>query len=150
MDISQSNTRKIRWSLKFVKDKIPFVGLWDIFVIILFILFFRMGIINAENKDNNLWKISGYCQCSKCTYPYNDGITASGKKVKVGMVANNWLPFGTKVFIKGLGEFTVEDRGSKKYFGTKKEKRQCIDVYMDSHKEAKEFGVKFLKVEVIK
>ncbi len=96
----------------------------------------------------SIWKISGYCQCVKCTYPYNDGITASGKKVKVGMVANNWLPFGTKVFIKGLGEFTVEDRGSRKYFGTKKEKRQCIDVYMDSHKKAKEFGVKFLKVEV--
>ncbi len=96
----------------------------------------------------SIWKISGYCQCVKCTYPYNDGITASGKKVKVGMVANNWLPFGTKVFIKGLGEFTVEDRGSKKYFGTKEEKRQCIDVYMDSHKKAKEFGVKFLKVRI--
>ncbi len=83
-----------------------------------------------------------------CCGKWSDGITASGKKVKVGMVANNWLPFGTKVFIKGLGEFTVEDRGNKKYFGTKEEKRQCIDVYMDSHKEAKEFGVKFLKVEV--
>ena len=96
----------------------------------------------------SIYKISAYCSCFRCTYPYNDGITASGKKVKVGMVANNWLDFGTKVFIEGLGEFTVEDRGSKKYFGTKEEKRQCIDVYMDSHKEAKEFGVKFLKVEV--
>ncbi len=83
-----------------------------------------------------------------CCGKYSDGITASGKKVKVGMVANNWLDFGTKVFIKGLGEFTVEDRGSRKYFGTKEEKRKAIDVYFDSHKEAKEFGVKFLKVEV--
>jgi len=133
-----------------IKKDLLFVGFWDIFIILLFASFLTMGIINAENNPNNLWKISGYCSCSVCCGRFSDGITASGKKVKVGMVANNWLPFGTKVFIEGLGEFTVEDRGSKKYFGTKKEKRKCIDVYFDSHKEAKELGVKFLKVEVIK
>ncbi len=106
-------------------------------------------ITSSITVKTSIWKVTSYCQCPKCCGKFSDGITASGKKVKVGMVANNWLPFGTKVFIKGLGEFTVEDRGNKKYFGTKEEKRKTIDVYFNSHKEAKEFGVKFLKVKVL-
>jgi len=100
--------------------------------------------------DKPLWKVTSYCSCELCCDKYADGVTASGKKVKYGMVANNWLAFGTNVSIRGLGVFTVEDRGSKKYFGTKLEKRKAIDVYVPSHKEAKEIGVKYLNVEVIK
>ena len=44
------------------------------------------------------------------------GLTASGKNVSYGMVANNHLPFGTKIQLEGLGVFTVEDRGSKTHF----------------------------------
>lgn len=43
-------------------------------------------------------------------------ITATGKTLEGGMIANNFLEFGTKVYIEGLGLKTVEDRGSKKYF----------------------------------
>ena len=43
-------------------------------------------------------------------------ITATGKTLGDGMIANNFLEFGTKVYIEGLGLKTVEDRGSKKYF----------------------------------
>ena len=43
-------------------------------------------------------------------------ITATGKTLEDGMIANNFLEFGTKVYIEGLGLKTVEDRGSKKYF----------------------------------
>lgn len=35
-----------------------------------------------------------------------------------GQIANNQLPFGTKVYIDGHGMKTVEDRGSKRYFNT--------------------------------
>lgn len=45
-------------------------------------------------------------------------LTASGKILRDGMVANNFLPFGTKIFLEGHGMKTVEDRGSKKYFNT--------------------------------
>ena len=43
-------------------------------------------------------------------------ITATGKTLEDGMIANNFLEFGTKIYIEGLGLKTVEDRGSKKYF----------------------------------
>ena len=45
-------------------------------------------------------------------------ITATGKILKDGIIANNFLDFGTKVYIEGFGVKTVEDRGSKKYFNT--------------------------------
>lgn len=43
-------------------------------------------------------------------------ITATGEVLEDGVIANNFLDFGTKVYIEGLGVKTVKDRGSKKYF----------------------------------
>ena len=42
-----------------------------------------------------------------------DGITASGAKATVGrtIAAPSNLPFGTKLYIEGIGERIVEDRG---------------------------------------
>ena len=45
-------------------------------------------------------------------------ITATGKRLTSGQIANNQLPFGTKVYIDGHGMKTVEDRGSTRYFNT--------------------------------
>ncbi len=73
-------------------------------------------------------------------------ITASGKKVEDGIIANNLLPFGTKVMIPELyGDkiFTVEDRMHKRK-GTK-----MADVWMPSREEAKEFGAKLVHIEVL-
>ena len=100
---------------------------------------------NSETK----WRVTAYCSCEKCCGRFSDGYFASGKLCYVGAVANNWLPFGTKVVIDGI-TYVVEDRGSKKYFGTKKEKRKAIDIYFEDHQEAKNFGVQYLKVKVVK
>jgi len=97
----------------------------------------------------SVWKVTAYCSCKLCT-GNNKGITASGKKVRTDYVANNWLPFGTKIEIKKLGIYTVEDRGSERYFGNKYNKLKCIDIYMNSHKQAKDFGIRYLLVRVIK
>jgi 3D (Asp-Asp-Asp) domain-containing protein len=72
--------------------------------------------------------------------------SASGKTVYDGMIASNWLPFGTKIKIPSLyGDkiFTVDDRMNKKYgYGR-------LDVWLDSTKtDAKKFGVKHVDVEV--
>ena len=45
-------------------------------------------------------------------------ITATGKVLKDGMIANNHLDFGTNVYIEGEGMKVVEDRGNSKYFST--------------------------------
>ncbi len=73
-------------------------------------------------------------------------IAASGKRVYDGMLAANWLPFGTKVKIPSLfGDkiFTVDDRMNSRYgYGR-------MDVWLDTTRaEAKKFGVKRVKIEI--
>lgn len=43
-------------------------------------------------------------------------LTANGERLSAGMIANNFLPFNTKVYINGYGTKRVTDRGSKRYF----------------------------------
>ena len=71
-------------------------------------------------------------------------ITANGTWVYDGLVATNFLPFGTKVkFPDYFGDkvFTVDDRMNSKY-------TYRFDVWMPTRQEAKEFGVQYLKVEI--
>lgn len=73
-------------------------------------------------------------------------IAASGKHVYDGMIAANWLPFGTKIKIPSLyGDkiFTVDDRMNARYgYGR-------MDVWLDtSRTEARKFGVKRVEIEV--
>jgi 3D (Asp-Asp-Asp) domain-containing protein len=73
-------------------------------------------------------------------------LTASGKKVRDGIIANNFFPFGTKIKIpKVFGDkiFVVEDRmkrGKSKYH---------FDVWFKTSLEAKNFGARIALVEII-
>jgi len=72
-------------------------------------------------------------------------ITASNKLVRDGIVAANFLPFGTKIKIPSLfGDrvFVVEDR-------MKKGKDDYIDVWMPDANIAKNFGVHRTKIVVL-
>jgi 3D (Asp-Asp-Asp) domain-containing protein len=72
-------------------------------------------------------------------------ITASGTYVRDGVVACNFLRFGTRVrFPELYGDktFVVEDRMALK-------NSHKIDIWFPSRWEAKQFGVKQLKVEVL-
>jgi 3D (Asp-Asp-Asp) domain-containing protein len=73
-------------------------------------------------------------------------IAASGKRVYDGMIAANFLPFGTKIKIPSLyGDkiFTVDDRMNARYgYGR-------MDIWMDAPRaEVNAFGVKRVEVEV--
>ena len=73
-------------------------------------------------------------------------ITASGKTVKNGIVANNGLKFGTKIRIPllyGNRIFIVEDR-----MHSRKPNNQ-IDIWLPSYWEAKNFGVKNTYIEIL-
>ena len=73
--------------------------------------------------------------------------TASGAKVKSGIVANNALPFGTEVKIPELyGDRTlvVKDR-----LHPRKGNRH-LDIWFPSEEQAIEFGSKTATVEVVK
>ena len=72
-------------------------------------------------------------------------ITASGTSVRDGIVACNFLKFGTKVrFPELYGDkiFIVEDRMAVK-------NNHKIDIWFSTRWEAKQFGVKQVKVEVL-
>ncbi|MFH1769900.1 MAG: hypothetical protein ABH833_04570 [Parcubacteria group bacterium] len=72
-------------------------------------------------------------------------ISANGTRVYWGMAAANFLPFGTEVKIPDLyGDkiFTVHDRMNKRY-------DYRIDLWFDKISDAKEFGVRTVRVEVL-
>lgn len=73
-------------------------------------------------------------------------ITASGTRVRDGIVATNLLPFGTKIQIPELfGDkvFVVEDRMHER-------KANNVDVWMPTKSQALKFGVAYSKILVVK
>lgn len=81
------------------------------------------------------YTLTYYCSCAKCCGKTN-GITAWGTKATAGrtIATSKQFAFGTKLIINGH-EYVVEDRGGA-IQGNK------IDVYVNSHSEALQLGVK--------
>jgi len=72
-------------------------------------------------------------------------ITASGSHVRNGVIASNFLAFGTQVRLPALfGDkvFTVEDRLRADY-------NDRVDVWFPTKAEAKKFGIKALEMEIL-
>jgi 3D (Asp-Asp-Asp) domain-containing protein len=72
-------------------------------------------------------------------------ITASGTHVRDGVIACNFLRFGTKVrFPQLYGEkiFLVEDRMAAK-------NSHKMDIWFTTRGQAKQFGIKTVKVEIL-
>ncbi|MEK7570300.1 MAG: hypothetical protein AAB515_02595 [Patescibacteria group bacterium] len=73
--------------------------------------------------------------------------TASGKKVRDGIIAMNGVPFGTKVRIPekfGSKVFVVQDRMNARYGSSR------ADIWMKTRHDAKQWGVRRVKVEILK
>ena len=107
--------------------------------------------------------VTGYCNCGKCcgwkrlddgrtvyTYgkmkglPKQIGVTARGTVARHGTIAADLrhYPYGTKLQVPGYGLGVVEDIGGAI-------KGHHIDVWFPSHQEAKEWGARWLTVEVV-
>ena len=67
--------------------------------------------------------ITGYDTCAQCCGK-TDGITASGTQATVGVTCAATLPFGTILYIDGIGVRVVEGRGVGD---------GCIDVVCSDH-----------------
>lgn len=71
--------------------------------------------------------------------------TASGSTTRDGIVAANFLQFGTKIKIPSeFGDkiFTVEDRMHRR-------KKNFIDVWMPTKKDAFRFGIRYAEIVVV-
>ena len=75
-------------------------------------------------------------------------ITASMTKVRPGIIAvsrdlfDQGFVFGKKVYIHGLGIYTIADLMNKRYINR-------IDVFLGTKKAAKEFGLKQMKISLL-
>jgi len=72
-------------------------------------------------------------------------ITAKGTYVRDGIVAANFLPFGTAIKIPEIyGDkiFIVEDRMNKRYWHN-------VDIWFSSREAAKQFGRKTVTIEIV-
>jgi len=101
----------------------------------------------VEVQVGTLTKVTAYCPCEKCCGKWSAyKTTASGHKVKKGdrfVAAPKNIPFGTMLIIPGYNDgkpVPVLDRGEAI-------KENCIDVFMDDHQTALNWGVKWLKVK---
>ena len=97
---------------------------------------------SGVSGQSGVYKVTAYCACVQCCGKTN-GITASGAKATANhtIAAPRTFSFGTKVVINGT-TYVVEDRG-----GAIQGNR--IDIYMDSHQEALQWGVRYVEVEVL-
>ena len=83
------------------------------------------------------FKLTAYCSCPICCGKWSGGAKAGGTvPVQGRTVAMAGVPFGTKLVIGGL-IYTVEDRGTP--YGH-------VDIYMNSHTDATNFGVQYADV----
>ena len=101
---------------------------------------------SAETTDNSsstgsslgTYKLTAYCNCSKCCGKWAGGPTKSGAMPVAGTtVACNTLAMGTKISINGH-EYVVQDTGHLA--------DNQIDVFFDSHSAALQFGVQRAEV----
>jgi 3D (Asp-Asp-Asp) domain-containing protein len=72
-------------------------------------------------------------------------ITASGGMVGDGIVAANFLPFGTQIEIPSLfgsKVFTVEDRTNQKFSGR-------VDIWMPTVTQAVNFGIEHAQIVIL-
>jgi 3D (Asp-Asp-Asp) domain-containing protein len=83
------------------------------------------------------WTLTAYCPCSICCGDNADGITASGTKATANhtiAVDKNKIALGSTVVINNV-VYKAEDTG-----GAIQSKK--IDIYMNTHEEALQFGKK--------
>ena len=90
--------------------------------------------------------VTAYCACYKCCGKWSTaGITARGTKPRAGFTAAGPrnIKLGTRIYIEGVGMRTVEDRTARKFDGT-------WEVFLNRHSDARKFGRKQLKINILK
>jgi len=103
------------------------------------------------------YTIAAYCPCETCcgiwakNRPNGIVYGAAGIELQEGhSVAAPGLPFGTILYIEGLGEYVVEDRPAS--WVAEKYDSKIINIYFLSHDDALEFGLQhrtvYLKGEI--
>lgn len=117
-----------------------------IFIIAFYIIFIAPEVKAEKEGKYFLMTATGYYPGPECTYPYNDGFTATGAKAGRGCIAIDpkagILKMGQKVYVERYGMGVCNDVGSAI-------KDWKIDLCFDTLEEAKEWGIKLVKVYLL-
>lgn len=115
-----------------------------ILILIIYIAVPKQG--NGAEPKYFILEATGYYPGPECTYPFDDGFTATGDVAGRGSVAiddkNGPLRMGQMIWVEGYGIGKCNDRGSAI-------KEYKIDLCFDTLQEAKEWGRKLIKVYVL-
>lgn len=97
----------------------------------------------ADDKEYWKFEISYYCGCSQCC-DTSTGITASGEYVQAWytIATPPDIPFYSTVYIEGLGEFEVHDRGGyiQYTYDESGHLAMRVDIYVEDHDTALNLG----------
>jgi len=113
-------------------------------VLIVMLLLITYAVVFCTPKHFAL-TATAYYPGPECTYPFDDGLTATGDIAGKGSIAidpKGPLNMGQRVYVEGYGEGVCNDVGSAI-------KGWKIDLCFDTLQEAKEWGVKLVKVYVL-
>ena len=98
----------------------------------------------ADWQALGTYRVTGYSACVRCCGK-SDGITADGTYAPAAkeriVSAPKEIPFGTRMWIDGVGQVVVHDRG-----GAIRGRR--LEQFFHTHKEALQWGVQERKVYI--
>jgi 3D (Asp-Asp-Asp) domain-containing protein len=110
---------------------------------------FRDGIVVSANANDVIDAVTpektGIFTEYTATVSQTDStptITASNQRIREGIVANNCLPFGTRIKVND-NIYVIQDRMNERY-GC-----EDFDIYVRKYSQARHFGRRRLKYEVI-
>ncbi|NIP22951.1 MAG: hypothetical protein GWN67_03005 [Phycisphaerae bacterium] len=112
----------------------------------------KESVMKTAPQETSQWqtvrmRVTAYCACRRCCGKFADGITASGHKIRQGdtfAAADKKYSFGTEMVVAGYNNgkpIEVLDRGGA-IRGNK------LDVFFNSHRKARKWGVKYIDVKV--
>lgn len=110
---------------------------------------YHKSVQSAESASEKTFIVTAYCPCHICCDKFADGVTASGHVIQDGdrfVAAPRDIKFNTRLLIPGYARDTPVkclDRGGAITAGR-------LDVFFPTHAEAMEWGVKRLKVKIVK
>ena len=102
--------------------------------------------VQAQRTALGVFRVTAYCPKRCCTGAWADGRFADGTQVadvpdRTVVAAPVGIAMGKRLFVEGVGVVTVRDRGGAITDGR-------LDIYFASHADAREWGVKHLRVWV--
>jgi 3D (Asp-Asp-Asp) domain-containing protein len=104
-----------------------------------------MGVLTSISRGGNRIDFQRAIEMRASAYSYSAGsITSTGQKVRVGGIAvdPSVISYGSRVYVEGYGYATAIDCG-----GAIKGNR--IDVFFETDKECRKWGVKKVKIYIL-